>query len=252
MEIMYLERKRMKKFKKLWIILGSILVFFFFLIVCGAMYVNTYYHATDEAKSRLESDDQVTVEKIKGAYIFKPIEYNTGILFYPGGKVEEAAYAPLLHTLASEGILCILCEMPFRLAVFKSEAAKQFYHKYEVEHWYLAGHSLGGSMAASYLAKNVDDYQGLILLASYSTADLSNTDLKVISLYGENDQVLNQKKYLANKKNLPKNTKEYVIAGGCHAYFGKYGKQLKDGEPTITNDEQIEYTVDSICSFLKE
>lgn len=39
-------------------------------------------------------------------------------------------------------------------------------------------------MAAAYLKKNVDEYEGLVLLGSYATADLSDTDLQVLSIYG--------------------------------------------------------------------
>ena len=47
-----------------------------------------------------------------------------GFIFYPGGKVEAVAYEPLLKALASEGMLCVLVEMPFRLAVFDMNAAE--------------------------------------------------------------------------------------------------------------------------------
>lgn len=35
-----------------------------------------------------------------------------GLIFYPGGKVEHTAYAPLLYACAEKGILCALIEMP--------------------------------------------------------------------------------------------------------------------------------------------
>ncbi len=47
----------------------------------------------------------------------------------------------------------------------------------------VSGHSLGGSMAAPYLADNANDYEGLILLGYYSTDDLSGTELSVFSVY---------------------------------------------------------------------
>ena len=46
-----------------------------------------------------------------------------GLIFYPGGKVQETAYAPLMRELASRGVCCVLCRMPFRLAVLKKNAA---------------------------------------------------------------------------------------------------------------------------------
>ena len=43
--------------------------------------------------------------------------------------------------------------------------------------------------------ENVDEFEGLILLGSYSTADLSGTDLDVLSIYGSEDKVMNYEKY---------------------------------------------------------
>ena len=115
----------------------------------------------------------------------------------------------------------------------------------EVQRWYIGGHSLGGSMAAAYLEEHSEDYSGLVLLGSYSTADLSKTNLDVLSVYGSEDQVMNREKYAENKANLPESTTESIIEGGCHAYFGMYGPQSGDGIPTLTNEEQIDLTEDT-------
>ena len=102
-----------------------------------------------------------------------------------------------------------------------------------------------------YKAENSTDFDGIILLASYSTADLSGSELDVLSIYGSNDGVLNMEKYEECKQNLPENFKEFVITGGCHAYFGAYGEKAGDKKVTITRDEQIEITVDEIMNFIK-
>ena len=51
---------------------------------------------------------------------------------------------------------------------------------------------------------------------------------------------------------LPENFKEIIIEGGCHSYFGMYGEQEGDGNPTISNIEQIEITAEEIVKFLSE
>ena len=161
--------------------------------------------------------------------------------------MEYSAYQPLMAACAERGILCILVEMPFNLAVLDINAADGIQEQYpEIEKWYIGGHSLGGSMAASYLADHTDDYDGLILLGSYSTADLSETDLDVLSVYGSEDKVMNRMKYDENKSNLPNDFVEVVLEGGCHAYFGMYGAQEGDGKPTISNEEQIFLTAENI------
>ena len=105
-------------------------------------------------------------------------------------------------------------------------------------------------MAASYIADHTEEYEGLVLLGSYATADLSDTDLAVLSLFGSEDRVMNREKYDENKSNLPDDLTEFVIDGGCHAYFGMYGAQDGDGTPTITNEEQIRITVEKIVKVM--
>lgn len=223
-----------------------------FLITFGAMaaYVNDYYRATDTALSALESSETVTITTIdKDVLAFVPTEPIAGLIFYPGGKVEYLAYAPLMHALAEHGILCLLPEMTCNLAVLEMNAADSLTDYYpDIDTWYLGGHSLGGSMAASYLAKNYSDYDGLLLCASYSTADLSNLNINVVSIYGSEDQVLNAEKYAEYTSNLPSGYTEHIIEGGCHAYFGSYGAQEGDGTPTISEEEQLTKTVDVICN----
>ncbi|MCF0199812.1 MAG: hypothetical protein HUK16_00295 [Bacteroidales bacterium] len=80
----------------------------------------------------------------------------------------------------------------------------------------------------------------LILLASYSTKDLSDSGLKVVSIYGTCDGVLDKEAYEQNRPNLPQNTVEQVVEGGCHSYFAWYVHQQGDGTPTISRERQIE------------
>jgi hypothetical protein len=107
-------------------------------------------------------------------------------------------------------------------------------------------------MAATYLSDNADDFDGLALLGAYSTSDLSNTDLDVLSIYGSEDGVMNRKKYDANKGNLPNGFTEIVIEGGNHAGFGMYGTQDGDGESKIPTEEQIKITADAVLELINK
>jgi predicted esterase len=136
-------------------------------------------------------------------------------------------------------------------AVLDVNAADGIKEEYpEITEWYIGGHSLGGSMAASYVSKNEEEFKGLILLASYSEADISESALSVLSVYGSEDGVLNMEKYEKYSTKLPHDFEEYVIEGGCHAYFGVYGAQAGDGTPSITNQNQIDITAEKIAEFM--
>jgi len=223
------------------------------MVIGCILYIRDFYPAEEAALAALESGEGVTVEQTDHAVVFLPEEPVSGLVFYPGGKVEHTAYAPLLRELAEQGILCVLPEMPLRLAVLNANAAKGVPEQYpEIEDWYIGGHSLGGSMAAACAGTYEDLFQGLVLLASYSTKDLTDSDLRVLSVYGTEDGVLNRESYSENRENLPDSTVEVVIDGGNHACFGSYGPQEGDGAARIVPQEQLEETVEQILTFLGE
>ena len=185
------------------------------------------------------------------AQVFEPEDIQAGLVFYPGGLVDYAAYAPLMQALSDRGILCLLTEMPLDLAVLDMNAADGLQALYpQVDRWLIGGHSLGGAMAASYVSKHADAYDGLVLLGAYSTADLSGTDISVLSIYGTEDGVLNREKYAGCLKHYPQHFDEVIINGGNHAYFGDYGAQKGDGEAAISREAQIRITADAIAAML--
>ena len=220
--------------------------------VCG-FYLGDYYRADTEAVAAFAADRPVTRRVADdGTVVIAPPNPEAGLIFYPGGKVEHTAYEPLLTACAEQGILCVLTEMPFRLAVLDINAADGIREQYPaITRWYIGGHSLGGSMAAAYVEKHLDAFEGLVLLGSYSTADLSQSGLKVLSIYGSEDTVLNREKYAECLPYLPADRTEHVIAGGCHAYFGMYGPQDGDGTPTIDNIAQLEQTAAHVGAFIR-
>lgn len=244
------KNKKQKLIRGLIISFSVIILLFLVFII----YVSDYYRADEVSLEAYTSEftiDKKTLEKRITAYV--PSSYDTGFIFYPGGKVESTAYEALMYKLASLGILCVLVEMPFNLAVFDINKASDVFDYYpNISNWYIGGHSLGGSMAASFIDKKSDKLSGLILLGSYSTADLTDDAIEVLSIYGSCDKVLNIEKYNKNKENLPSNFTEVIIEGGCHSYFGMYGNQKGDGIPSITVEEQISITTSSIFKFIIE
>ncbi len=239
------------KNKKLVAGIISTMVVVAMIVGCG-IYLCDYYRADKESLEQFVLEEEVAVTVLEdNNIVYTTSEAEVGMIFYPGGKVEYTAYEPLMKKLAAKGILCVLVKMPFHLAVFDMNAADGIQEMFpDVETWYIGGHSLGGAMAASYVENNVKDYAGLILLGAYSTADLTETSLEVLSIYGSEDNVLNKEKYNTNMVNLPDDFEEIIIDGGCHAYFGMYGNQKGDGVPIISNEEQIYKTADLIANFI--
>lgn len=215
------------------------------------VYVGDYYHTDMETSAALLEQLDYRFGIRDGFREYAPTDgtYSKGLIFYPGGKVEHTAYEPLLAACAEQGILCVLVEMPCNLAVLDMNAAEDVLALYpEIEEWYIAGHSLGGSMAASFAA-GCEEIDGVILLAAYSTEPLNGK--QVLSVRAGEDQVMNREKYDQYRSNLPEDTIERMIQGGCHAGFGVYGPQDGDGQPTVSTEEQIRQTADAIIDFMK-
>ena len=236
-----------RKIKKALLIALAVLLVF--TAVFG-IYAGDYYHADlDAIQNNSLRMDYERMERLEdGSLVFYPAAYDSAVIFYPGGKVEVLAYIPLMESLAREGVLTVLMPMPFNLAVLAKNAAEGIPAQFpEVENWYMAGHSLGGSMAASFAAENTAWVDGLILLAAYSTDPVV---LPVLSIYGSNDGVMNPEKYRQYRPNLPELT-EQIIDGGNHAGFAFYGPQEGDGEASISREEQITRTAELMAEFVK-
>lgn len=201
-------------------------------------YVNDYYRADPKALAVLTQIDVID----QNDYIELNADSNIGLIFYPGAKVEPSAYLVLFNALKMNDINVFIVKMPFNLAVFKINAADTIINQYpEIDHWYIAGHSLGGAMASSYLNENADSFDGLILLAAYP---LNESEDNVLTLYGSNDKVLDLEK-LEPFESTP-------IMGGNHAYFGDYGEQAGDGIATISREDQQALTVQYILEFINQ
>ncbi|MPM98930.1 hypothetical protein SDC9_146120 [bioreactor metagenome] len=209
-----------------------------------------------EALAALKSDARVNVTT--GDWlVFKPADgkFNTGFIFYPGGRVDYRAYAPMAHQLAEQGFVVLIPRMPLNLAVFGIEKASEgIASEPTVKHWVIGGHSLGGSMAANYLFKHPNQFEGLVFLASYpaSSDDLSTYTGNVLSISGSLDGLATPDKIAASHPLLPKETRFVEIDGGNHAYFGWYGNQSGDNAASISREAQQTIVVESITELLAD
>lgn len=229
--------------KKILKIAAIILIVLIVLFASFYVYTLNYYRADDYATKIYETQG-TPVAEAKNLTVFYPdVAQSTsvGLIFYPGGKVESTAYAPLLDGLAKEGITCVLVDMPFNLAVFDINAASEIAAKFDnIDTWYISGHSLGGAMASAFVGDNEDAVSGLILLGAYPINDAS---LPTIAIYGSEDLGLDVESKISESERLE-------IQGGNHAYFGNYGEQKGDGTASITREDQQKIAINAMVDFM--
>lgn len=207
-----------------------------------------------EAQAAMQSGEKVTVQS-EPWMIFQPAEMTptSGLIFYPGGRVDPRAYAPAARKIAEQGYLVVIVPMPLNLAVFGAGKAEDVVASFpEIENWVIAGHSVGGSMAARFAAKNPEKIDGLALWAAYPAGsdNLSDLDMEAVSIYGTQDGLAASSEIKAGRPLLPQNTQWVAIEGGNHAQFGWYGPQGGDNEASISRADQQDQIVQATLELL--
>lgn len=230
--------------KKLYIILIILAAIIAVILSCGIWYVNDYYHANSDVYDNLTN---VKIINTSNGLLLDGPGSDTALIFYPGAKVEYTSYIPMLAELSKDGVDCYLVEMPFNIAFLGQNSADEIINCENYSHYFLAGHSLGGVVASSYV-NSTNKSDGLILFAAYPTSEIQKP---VLSIYGSNDKVLSMDKY-DESKSLMGNLTEDVIDGGNHAQVGNYGRQAGDGESSITSQDQQSQSVNSIVEFIDQ
>lgn len=231
--------------KRILIIISILLV----VLSTGTLiYLNDSYPPTQQTlptNLTLENKNNIIIQNNK--------PHTEAIVMYPGGKVDPLAYQTFMEQFAQEDYLVIIAKMPFNLAVFNANKLDTIIQEHpEIKDWYLIGHSLGGAMAANHIAKHPNEIKGLFLLASYPTKDLKDFKGTLISIYGDQDGILNIKSYEKNKKNFPPQAKEFILKGANHAQFGNYGPQKGDNPATTSQSNQQKDTFTLIQTAINE
>ena len=209
-----------------------------------------------EALDAMESTPAVNVDNTP--YItFTPTEQwnKTGLIIYPGGRVDPRSYAPTAMEFADNGYLTIIVPMPFNLAVFGFGKASNVINQYpQVENWVIAGHSLGGSMAARYALENPEHINGLALWAAYPAGndDFSTSNIKTTSIFGSEDGLVGDEDISRAVSLLPDSNLFQDIIGGNHAQFGWYGDQSGDNPAKISRDEQQNILISTTLEILSD
>ncbi|KAF5079952.1 alpha/beta fold hydrolase [Methanobacterium aggregans] len=236
------------------LILLTVLAVFLIIAAAFTFYVSDYYHADSKALTALKSTETYSVSDSSDYITFTPTtnKSTTGIIIYPGAKIQAEAYSVMASKLAQKGYTTIIVKMPFNLAFFGSDKAGAVIAKHgEIDEWVIGGHSLGGVFASEYAMKHQDKIRGVIYLAAYPSTNASNATFKALSIRGSLDGLATAEDISKNLDKFPANTTFITIPGGNHYNFGDYGVQAGDNNSTITREKQQDITVDYIVRFVE-
>lgn len=221
--------------------------FLLWALACGAWLANSY-RTQGLPDGALAASAGSAVAAGDGYLELRPAVPGAGrgLLFFCGSGVAAEAYVPLLRPLAEAGHAVLIVRLPYRFAPLPSQRADALRRARTLMdarpgmEWVLAGHSLGGLLAARFAQADTRGVAGLALLGTTHPREFSLAALRVpvAKVYGSNDGVARADKVLANKARLPAQTQWVAIAGGNHSQFGHYGHQLMDGAADIPREAQ--------------
>ncbi|MBQ7740211.1 MAG: alpha/beta hydrolase [Eubacterium sp.] len=235
----------MKKKRIVLIIIGVVAAV---VLALAVVWGKTYYRAVD-INNDIVTRGAITVKEEKEYYFFDGVGNESALIFYPGANIDERAYAPLMRTLALQGVDCYLLKMPLKFALFGTDRAAQIIAKGGYQKYFLAGHSLGGVAASRFADNNPESISALFLLASYPDKKMENVRFPVVFIYGNQDKILNKDKLIKGVDYADAYGEEIILKGANHAYFGSYGEQRGDGNAKITPKEQWKNTSEIILQF---
>ncbi len=201
--------------------------------------------AQEPALAAMTSDARVTVTESATRIVLEPVgEISpTSVFFQPGALVEARAYAAVLRPIAEAGSRVVVIKQPLGIAFLSLGAFDSVQDTYpEVTGWVLGGHSLGGTVAAIQADDHDQDpdapVRGRCSHASYPASDLSDSlSAEVLSISGTRDGLATPADIEDSRANLPADARFEAIDGAIHSFFGDYGLQPGDGQPTISRDE---------------
>ncbi|ARN72929.1 alpha/beta hydrolase [Oceanicoccus sagamiensis] len=196
-----------------------------------------------------------------------------GLIIYPGAHADPRAYVQVMTRIAEAGYLAVATEMPLGYAFLAPDRAEDVYRAYpNIQHWFLAGHSLGGAMAGRYAATHGDKLAGLAFWDAFPPDynSLADSNVPTIMLYratldGEPEEKFKEKQHL-----FPKATDWVPILGGDHKQFGSgQGGMFKEfgmfirgmdeqeweatqWKPMISRDEQQAIIVKAMLAWFEQ
>lgn len=210
-----------------------------------------------EAMAALASNERVTVEDGKFV-VFSPTGAapTTGLILYPGAACDVRGYAQVLRRVAERGYLVVGVPMPLNMSILAPYRADDVRAAFPgIKRWVIAGHSMGGAMAAHYAHKHPDDLAGLIVWDSYpaESDSLAEIPYPVWHIHRATADGQPPAKFASMRHLYPATSTWVPVPGGIHMQFGSFlgGAYQEEWTATISADAQHDIVVTGTLNALQ-
>jgi hypothetical protein len=217
-----------------WTALSSLLV----TVVSFLTWFHIVFAAERDATLEVFRDDGIQVTEVEGSIVMEAADGRgeTGILYFPGARVNPYSYLYPLSEIAASGVTVVIMDPLMNMALFDTRSVEELaLAAPEVNDWVLSGHSLGG-VRACMLAQH-PDVVGLVLMGSYCATDISALDIPMLQVLASKDGLIDTEAVSASASLLPDSARTIMLEGASHASFGTYGDQPGDGTATLNRAE---------------
>ena len=225
------------------------------MVLVGAFMFWFWTKQVAEVEEAVKAEIEGAYTLIEDVYVYGDIQSaKAGIIVYPGAKVDPMAYGTTAKQIAEKGYVVFVPQMFLNMAILSSDQASTIIDTYpQIDVWVVGGHSLGGVAAAQYIDMHPKKADGLFFWAAYPTerTDFSQTDLPMLSIYGEKDGLTEIQDIEKSKKYMSPNSIYYEIIGGNHSQFGAYGLQNKDHQADIPREKQQSEIAEAMDNWLQ-
>ncbi len=230
--------------------LGCILIILF--IPSLLLVRDQSFTISPQTLAQAASQFQVSYQDQPGSFTIEPQNARTdmALIFYPGALVDSRAYAPKLSAFAQvSGVRVFIVKPLLRLADLQPNLAGAIIKAHPtITKWYIGGHSMGGGAACHFNFRQPQSIKGLILFASYCSAQDQQFSGRTLAVVGTHDPLEPLAKV---HDRLPKNTTIVSIEGANHASFGDYGSQPFDGRSTISTTSMTTQLTSALQAFIQ-
>jgi len=227
-----------------------------------------------EAMRALETIDSNNAVEVEYGdwFVIRPtaVAPTAGLIIYPGAHSAVRGYVNVMTKISEAGYLVVTPKMPLGYAFLAPDRADDVFEAYpNIQHWFLAGHSLGGAMAGRYAAANGDKLAGLAFWDAYPPegSNLLETEIPTLLIHRATPEGGLPQIYNVKRPFYPKTTEWVPIPGGNHGQFGDNvggmyqefdslaataeGLEPEDWEATISRAEQHAIIADAMLDWFE-
>jgi dienelactone hydrolase len=194
-----------------------------------------------------------SIEEQDGSLVFTPAASNGyGIVIMHGALILPKSYAKSAAYFAGQGYTVYLPSGPGRMSIAAVETAAERLNDFDVEAWFLIGHSMGGMASMEMIAAQNVTPKAVALWASAMPYDYSDITTPIIFIWGDTDGLLPAERLRLGQANLPQSVKYVTLEGANHKNFAMYTHQFFDNTATIDWMQQIDFANETTAAFFSE